>query len=92
MIEADKMTEQEREKLTRQIERETREDKQAICNALCAALQLTREGADIERLEYRRRPGEEYVIIHRAGNNRDNINVAWDSGAAMIRDIMRSLM
>ena len=92
MIEADKMTELEREKLTRQIESETREDKQAICNALCAALQLTREGADIERLEYRRRPGEEYVIIYRAGNYRHNINVAWDSGAAMIRDIMRYLM
>ena len=92
MIEADKMTKQEREELTRQIENETNEDKQAICNALCAALQLTREGADIERLVYHRVPGEEYVFIDRTGNRRDYVNVACDSGAAMIRDIMRALM
>lgn len=65
------------------------EDKQAICDALCVTLKLTRAGADIERLEYHRNPGEEYVIIHRAGNNRDNVNVAWDSGAALIRDVMK---
>ena len=67
------------------------EDKQAICDALCAALKLTRAGADIERLEYRRRPEEEYVIIYRAGNNRHNVNVAWDSGAALIRDVMKAV-
>ncbi len=80
MIEAGKMTEQERE------------DKQAICNALCAALQLTRAGADIERLVYHRVPGEEYVFIDRAGNHRDFVNVACDSGVGMIRDIAKALI
>ena len=29
-----------------------REDKQAICNALCTALQLTRSGSDISEIRY----------------------------------------
>ena len=66
-----------------------REDKQAICNALCTALQLTRSGSDISEIEYH--PEGEYVTVYYTSGH-ININVAFDSGIAMIRDILRGLI
>ena len=65
-----------------------REDKQAICDALCKALQLTRIGSDISEIEYHAE-GEYVTVYYTTGHI--NINVALDSGAAMIRDIMRGI-
>ena len=65
-----------------------REDKQAICNALCTALQLTRSGSDISEIEYHAE-GEYATVYYTSGHI--NINVAFDSGIAMIRDILRGL-
>lgn len=65
-----------------------REDKQAICNALCKALQLTRSGSDISEIEYHAE-GEYVTVYYTSGHI--NINVAMDSGIAMIRDILRGL-
>lgn len=66
-----------------------REDKQAICDALCKALQLTRYGSHISELKYNE--GGEYVTVYYTTGH-ININVALDSGAAMIRDIMRGII
>ena len=65
-----------------------REDKQAICDALCKALQLTRYGSHISELEYHSE-GEYVTVYYTTG--RININVAFDSGVAMIRDILKGL-
>ena len=66
-----------------------REDKQAICNALCTALQLTRSGSDISEIEYHAE-GEYVTVYYTTGHI--NINAAFDSGMAMIRDILRGLI
>ena len=65
-----------------------REDKQAICDALCKALQLTRSGSDISKIEYHAE-GEYVTVYYTSGHI--NINVAFDSGIAMIRDILKGL-
>lgn len=66
----------------------TRENKQSICNALCEALQLTRGYFDLDELIY----DEETETVDAVYLGRKiTINVAMDSGAAMIRDIMRGL-
>ena len=66
-----------------------REDKQAICDALCKALQLTRSGSDISEIRYNAE-GEYVTVYYTSGHI--NINVAFDSGMAMIRDILRGLI
>ena len=65
-----------------------REDKQAICDALCKALQLTRSGSSIFEIRYNAE-GEYVTVYYTTGHI--NINVAMDSGMAMIRDILRGL-
>lgn len=65
-----------------------REDKQAICDALCKALQLTRSGSDISEIRYNAE-GEYVTVYYTTGHI--NINVAFDSGMAMIRDILKGL-
>ena len=66
-----------------------REDKQAICNALCEALKLTKAFRGIERIDYN--ADSEKAIVVFDEYDRVEINVAMDSGAAMIRDILRGL-
>ena len=90
MIEADKMTEQERAELTREIERGTREDKQAILNALLPALQLTRAGREATELIYDK--GTEKVLIEYTDGSNELVNVALDSGVAMIIDVCKAVM
>lgn len=69
------------------------EDKQAICDALYKALRLTRECSDLGTLDYvHRADGEEYVLTAREADKRGKvICVTADSGAAMIRDILRHI-
>ena len=66
-----------------------KEDKQAICDALCKALQLTRSGSSIFEIRYNAE-GEYVTVYYTSGHI--NINVAFDSGMAMIRDILRGLI
>lgn len=65
------------------------EDKAQICELLLEALKLTRAGADIEKLVYDEKT-EQVGIIWRNGYV-GKVNVACDSGIAMIRDITKSL-
>lgn len=64
------------------------ENKQEILNLLCAALRSTRAGNDITELEYI--PEEEVVHVYFGTNHRPGriINVAMDSGIAMLRDVI----
>lgn len=65
------------------------EDKQEICNLLCRALQATRSARDLISLNYD--PARETVNALFEGGGTRQINVACDSGTAMIRDVMRHL-
>lgn len=64
------------------------ENKTAICNALCEALQLTRAYYDLEELIYNEE-AETVGIVFPGGTI--TVNVAMDSGSAMIRDVIRGI-
>ena len=63
---------------------------QLILDALCSALQLTRDQADLESLEYKEIGPDEQRVIATYGGSRE-INVSLDSGIAMIRDVLRAI-
>lgn len=64
------------------------ENKQLICNLLMEAIKATRAGSDIKCLFYD--SYHEWVLVYDCKDNViRKINVACDSGIAMIRDIMR---
>ena len=74
-------------------ENDMKEDKQKICDELCRTLQLTRKQSDLISLTYSRdkqRDMEFVTVLWITGASR-RINVSWDSGTAMIRDIMRTI-
>jgi hypothetical protein len=64
------------------------EDKQHICDLLCATLKATRDQHDLESIMYH--DDTETVTLAYEGGGR-SVNVALDSGIAMIRDILRAL-
>ena len=72
-----------------------KENKSAICHALEDALRLTRQYSDLIVLDYHGPEitgnGEETVTAEFVNQGSVHINVTADSGAAMIRDIMRAL-
>ena len=68
------------------------ENKQAICDQMCAAIRLTRNGSTGNALKELRYIQEKEVVrpIFEDGTGEDgwyDINVACDSGSAMIVDI-----
>ena len=65
------------------------EDKQKICDLLLKTCQATDNVHDLVSLEYSAE-SEIVTAIFASGGTRD-INVAMDSGTAMIRDIMGHL-
>lgn len=65
------------------------EDKQLICNLLCETLKATRNQADLKKLHYNN--DNETVTITWESGGQKTVNVAMDSGTAMIRDIMKSI-
>ena len=65
------------------------EDKQLICNLLCETLQATRNQYDLVALNYNNEK-ETVTVIWQSGGKKV-VNVAMDSGTAMIRDIMKSI-
>lgn len=64
------------------------EDKQLICSLLCAACRETRGLFDLLALRYNKE--QETVTAFFPGGSKV-INVAMDSGTAMIRDIMKNI-
>ena len=69
------------------------ENKQMICDKLLEALQLTRQYEDLQSLIYLRGGQDrESVIALFTPNNALEINVSMDSGAAMVRDILKALV
>lgn len=65
------------------------ENKEEICSLLHTALKATRDGANISELTYN--STTEVVRITYAHGRIVECNVAFDSGCAMIRDIMRAI-
>lgn len=63
-----------------------RENKQKICRMLAAVIQQTRGGDDLKSLEYDEKT--EIVTAYFAGGGKRRINVACDSGFAMMKDII----
>ena len=92
MIEANKMTEQEREKLTRQIEHETCccEDNQKALGALANALRYTRAGSDVDRIEVVD-DGCAAVIFFSGGGSKE-VTIECDSAIAAFVDVCKALM
>ena len=66
-----------------------KENKQQICDALMEAFKLTRERDNIVSLEYD--VNTEIVCVTYASGFKLLINVAMDSGMAMIKDIMNHI-
>ena len=67
------------------------ENKQAILDALKQALNLTRAGDDITAINYDKEREEVQVHFNNSNFIARRINVAADSGIAMIRDVMKGL-
>lgn len=65
------------------------ENKQMICDMLCRALHYTRGAADVTDIQYDA-DAETATVIFESGGKRV-VNVACDSGTALIRDIMNNL-
>ncbi len=89
MIEADKMTVQEREELTREIERGEHEDKQRALNMLTYALSYTRAGADVGSINIM--DNGDTARVYTADGVID-VNIALDSAIAAIIDVCKALM
>lgn len=65
------------------------EDKQKICDLLLPALQATRSLSNLVSLEYD--SVQEVVLATFANGYQKTVNVAMDSGIAMIRDIAKQI-
>ena len=69
-----------------------KEDKQLITKLLLATLKMTRAGQDIVDMNYKiREDGDEIVIIQYTWGSEKRVNVSCDSGASLIRDVMRKV-
>lgn len=66
-----------------------REDPQKILNKLLTALWYTRAGGDLMSLQYHP-AAEEVSIVYNSGYT-IKVNVACDSGIAMIRDVLKHI-
>lgn len=71
-----------------------KENKSEITARLFEAVKATRAGEDIANMEYVNDPnsfGREHVVITYQTGYIKRVNVACDSGAALIRDVMREV-
>lgn len=66
------------------------EDKQKICGLLAPALRETRNLNDLDYLEYNRE--RELVYAYFTNGHCKIVNVACDSGTAMIQDIIKQIV
>lgn len=67
-----------------------KENKQEICNSLCATLQRTRDQHDLLALDFDEKL--EVVTASYEDGREVKIGVLWDSGVAMIADIIREIV
>ena len=70
------------------------ESKAKITKKLFELLQMTRDGEDIEDMEYVNDPnsiGREHVYIKYKDGYMKRVNVSMDSGSALIRDVLREI-
>lgn len=68
-----------------------RENKQRICDLLCAALKATRDQQDLHSLTYHFNGPDDQMVTIAWSNGGTSVNVSADSGIAMIRDILRAI-
>lgn len=71
------------------LDKEGKEDKEEITNRLFDALRMTREFMKLESLTYRK--DQEKVIARFEDGSKKKINVAADSGIALISDVIKNL-
>ncbi len=69
------------------------EDKQKICDLLCKTLQATSNAWDVVSITYQVDDDSDTqtAIVEFQSGGKRYINVSWDSGTALIRDIMEHL-
>ena len=67
-----------------------KEDKQLICNKLLECLRVTRGLSDVVDLAYSAE--KETVTATFDNGHKKTVNVALDSGTAMIQDIIRKII
>ena len=67
------------------------EDKQLICNLLCATLKATRDQHDLQSLTYHFNGPDDQMVTIAWSEGGTSVNVSMDSGIAMIRDILRAI-
>lgn len=67
-----------------------KENKQEICNSLCATLQKTRDQRDLLSLTFDE--ALEIVIAEYTDGDKKEINVWGDSGVALIKDVIEQLV
>lgn len=68
-----------------------RENKQLICDLLCAALKATRDQQDLQSLTYHFNGPDDQMVTIAWSEGGTSVNVSMDSGIAMIRDILEAL-
>lgn len=67
------------------------EDKAKIARNFAQVLRMTRNYKDLRDLTYHQKDDEEFVLAEFANGHTKTINVHYDSGAAMLYDILRGL-
>lgn len=67
-----------------------RENKQEICDSLCATLQKTRDQKNLESLTFDKTL--EIVIAEYTDGEKKEIGVWGDSGVALIKDVIEQLV
>lgn len=68
------------------------EDKKAICQALAAAIRLTRGNHDLKEIHYFASPDNYEVAMCDYATHMISVDITADSGCAMIRDICKAVM
>ncbi len=69
-----------------------KENKKKIVESFTPVIRQTRAGSDVARLEYCLKNGDEVVDVTFVNGMHTWCNVTGDSGAAMLRDIIKRLM
>lgn len=68
-----------------------RENKQRICDLLCATLKATRDQQDLQSLTYHFNGPDDQMVTIAWSEGGTSVNVSCDSGIAMIRDILKAI-
>lgn len=66
-----------------------RENKQEVCNKLADLLKATSYWWDVERIEYK--PNPEEAVVYFKDREPVAVNIAMDSGKAIISDVLKGI-